>query len=123
MAPGAVVSARELTKFYGRTRGVVELTFDVEAGEVFGFLGPNGAGKTTTIRTMLDFISPTRGRIARCAPLIKEGRELLGKTQVSKADQDKAKALLDEAQKNLDAGDHANGVKNASAALDILKKN
>ena len=63
MAPGAVVSARELTKFYGRTRGVVELTFDVEAGEVFGFLGPNGAGKTTTIRTMLDFISPTRGRI------------------------------------------------------------
>lgn len=60
---------------------------------------------------------------ARCAPLIKEGRELLGKTQVSKADQDKAKALLDEAQKNLDAGDHTNGVKNASAALDILKKN
>jgi ABC-2 type transport system ATP-binding protein len=63
MAPGSVVSARELTKTYGRTRGVVELTFDVEAGEVFGYLGPNGAGKTTTIRTMLDFISPTSGRI------------------------------------------------------------
>jgi len=59
---------------------------------------------------------------ARCAPLIKEGRELLGKTQVSKADQDKARGLLDEAQKNLDAGDHTNGVKNANAALDILKK-
>jgi ABC-2 type transport system ATP-binding protein len=63
MAPGAVVSSRELTKSYGRTRGVIELTFDVEAGEVFGFLGPNGAGKTTTIRTMLDFIAPTSGRI------------------------------------------------------------
>jgi ABC-2 type transport system ATP-binding protein len=63
MAPGVVVSANELTKSYGRTRGVIELTFDVEAGEVFGFLGPNGAGKTTTIRTMLDFISPTSGRI------------------------------------------------------------
>jgi hypothetical protein len=59
---------------------------------------------------------------ARCAPLIKEGRELLGKTQVSKADQDKAKGLLDEAQKNLDAGDHGSGVKNANSALDILKK-
>ena len=58
----------------------------------------------------------------RCAPLIREGRELLGTSQVSKADQDKAKRLLDEAQKNLDAGDHANGVKNANAALDILKK-
>lgn len=59
---------------------------------------------------------------ARCAPLIREGRELLGKTQGSKADQDKAKGLLDEAQKNLDAGDHTSGVKNANAALDILKK-
>jgi hypothetical protein len=60
--------------------------------------------------------------LARCAPLIQEGRELLGKTQASKADQDKAKGLLDQAQKNLDAGDHTNGVKNANAALDILKK-
>jgi ABC-2 type transport system ATP-binding protein len=63
MAPGAVVSARSLTKRYGRRRGVVELTFEVEPGEVFGYLGPNGAGKTTTIRTMLDFISPTSGHI------------------------------------------------------------
>jgi hypothetical protein len=58
----------------------------------------------------------------RCGPLIKEGRELLGTTKVSKADQDNAKGLLDEAQKNLDAGDHTSGVKNANAALDILKK-
>jgi ABC-2 type transport system ATP-binding protein len=63
MAPGSIVAARELTKAYGSTRGVVELTFDVEPGEVFGYLGPNGAGKTTTIRTMLDLIAPTSGRI------------------------------------------------------------
>jgi ABC-2 type transport system ATP-binding protein len=63
MAPGPVVAARDLTKTYGRTRGVVELSFDVEPGEVFGYLGPNGAGKTTTIRTMLDFIAPSSGRI------------------------------------------------------------
>jgi ABC-2 type transport system ATP-binding protein len=63
MAPGSIVAARELTKAYGSTRGVVELTFDVEPGEVFGYLGPNGAGKTTTIRTMLDLIAPTSGGI------------------------------------------------------------
>ena len=60
--------------------------------------------------------------LARCGPLIREGRELLGTTKVAKADQDNAKGLLDEAQKNLDGGDHTNGVKNATAALDILKK-
>jgi ABC-2 type transport system ATP-binding protein len=58
-----VVRARNLTKFYGRERGVVDLSFEIERGEVFGFLGPNGAGKTTTIRLMLDLIRPTRGQI------------------------------------------------------------
>ena len=61
-APAPAVSVRGLTKSYGRVRGVVDLTFSVERGEVFGYLGPNGAGKTTTIRTLLDFIRPTDGR-------------------------------------------------------------
>ena len=56
-----VIELDHLTKSYGERRGVVELTFSVEAGEVFGFLGPNGAGKTTTIRTLLDHIRPTSG--------------------------------------------------------------
>jgi ABC-2 type transport system ATP-binding protein len=60
---GQVVRAERLTKLYGRERGVTDLDFAVEAGEVFGFLGPNGAGTTTTIRLMLDLIRPTRGRI------------------------------------------------------------
>lgn len=59
---------------------------------------------------------------ARCAPLIKEGRETLAKTKLAKADEDKVKGLLDEAQKSLDAGDHNNGVQKANAALDLLKK-
>jgi ABC-2 type transport system ATP-binding protein len=50
-----------LTKFYGRHRGIEELTMTVEQGEVFGFLGPNGAGKTTTIRTLLDLLHPSGG--------------------------------------------------------------
>jgi ABC-2 type transport system ATP-binding protein len=59
----AVVRAHALTKRYGRERGVTELDFEVEPGEVFGFLGPNGAGKTTTIRLLLDLIRPTSGRL------------------------------------------------------------
>ncbi|HWP64105.1 MAG TPA: ABC transporter ATP-binding protein [Candidatus Binatia bacterium] len=58
----AVIEAHRLTKYYGRRRGVVELDFAVEAGEVFGFLGPNGAGKTTTIRLLLGLLRPTAGR-------------------------------------------------------------
>ena len=58
-----VIVAERLTKSYGSSRGIVELSFSVRAGEVFGFLGPNGAGKSTTIRTMLDFIRPTDGRV------------------------------------------------------------
>jgi ABC-2 type transport system ATP-binding protein len=61
-ATAPAVSVELLTKSYGRSRGVVDLTFSVERGEVFGYLGPNGAGKTTTIRTLLDFIRPTGGR-------------------------------------------------------------
>ena len=52
-----------LTKRYGERRGVVDLTFAVRAGEVFGYLGPNAAGKTTTIRTLLDLIRPTSGTV------------------------------------------------------------
>jgi ABC-2 type transport system ATP-binding protein len=58
-----VIEAIELTKRYGSSRGVDELTFEVAKGEVFGYLGPNGAGKTTTIRTFLDFIRPTSGTV------------------------------------------------------------
>jgi ABC-2 type transport system ATP-binding protein len=60
-ASAPAVSVEGLTKSYGRARGVIDLTFSVERGEVFGYLGPNGAGKTTTIRTLLDFIRPTVG--------------------------------------------------------------
>jgi ABC-2 type transport system ATP-binding protein len=59
-----VVVAERLTKSYGEQRGVLDLSFSVRAGEVFGYLGPNGAGKTTTIRTMLDLIRPTSGSVS-----------------------------------------------------------
>jgi ABC-2 type transport system ATP-binding protein len=56
-----VVETEQLTKRYGKARGIEDVTIAVEAGEVFGFLGPNGAGKTTTIRTLLDLLHPTSG--------------------------------------------------------------
>ena len=50
-----------LTKYYGKSRGIVNLNLSVKKGECFGFIGPNGAGKSTTIRTLLGLISPTSG--------------------------------------------------------------
>ena len=57
----AVIETQSLSKRYGSSRGIDDLSLRVEAGEVFGFLGPNGAGKTTTIRTLLDLLHPTSG--------------------------------------------------------------
>lgn len=57
-----ILELRELTKEYGRFRGIKSVSFNVLAGEVFGFLGPNGAGKSTTIRTLMNFQRPTSGQ-------------------------------------------------------------
>lgn len=59
--PEPALEARSLTRFYGKTRGVENLSFVVNEGEIFGYLGPNGAGKTTTIRLFLNLIFPTSG--------------------------------------------------------------
>ena len=55
------IEINQLTKFYGKARGIENVTFNVEEGEIFGFIGPNGAGKSTTIRTILALIYPTSG--------------------------------------------------------------
>ncbi|WEL18635.1 ABC-type multidrug transport system, ATPase component [Halorhabdus sp. SVX81] len=65
-----------LTKYYGDVRGVEDLSFAVEEGEVFGFLGPNGAGKTTTIRTLMGFQSPTEGTATVLGADIRDGAAL-----------------------------------------------
>ena len=58
---GAIIAVNDLTKSYGRSRGVTKVTFTVDEGEIFGFLGPNGAGKTTTIRVLMGLLHPTSG--------------------------------------------------------------
>lgn len=56
-----VIEINHLTKTYGKARGITDISFTVEQGEIFGFIGPNGAGKSTTIRTLLSLIYPTSG--------------------------------------------------------------
>lgn len=59
----SVISLKNLTKTYGKSRGVTGINLEVPRGTVFGFLGPNGAGKSTTINMLLNFIKPTSGKI------------------------------------------------------------
>ncbi|MFV0343617.1 MAG: ABC transporter ATP-binding protein [Anaerocolumna sp.] len=55
------IEINNLTKSYGKSRGVTDVNLTVMEGEIFGFIGPNGAGKSTTIRTLLGLIHPTIG--------------------------------------------------------------
>ncbi|HEY9063285.1 MAG TPA: ABC transporter ATP-binding protein [Pseudobacteroides sp.] len=55
------IEINNLTKYYGRSRGIIDVNLEVKEGEIFGFIGPNGAGKSTTIRTLLAFIFPDSG--------------------------------------------------------------
>lgn len=57
-----VIETKDLSVYYGRHRGIVDVNLQVERGEIFGFLGPNGAGKTTTERVLMGVIHPTAGK-------------------------------------------------------------
>ena len=61
-----MIEITDLTKTYGKHRGVKNVSFSVKKGEIFGFLGPNGAGKSTTIRSMLGLIRYDKGQIHIC---------------------------------------------------------
>ena len=58
----SVIKIANLTRDYGHGKGIFQVSFRVEEGEVFGFLGPNGAGKTTTIRHLMGFLRPQSGK-------------------------------------------------------------
>jgi ABC-2 type transport system ATP-binding protein len=64
MSDRQIIRTEHLTKLYGGTVGIQDLSLSVARGETFGFLGPNGAGKTTTIRLVLDLLKPTSGSVA-----------------------------------------------------------
>lgn len=71
------IETDKLTKYYGKSRGIVEVDMKVKEGEVFAFIGPNGAGKSTFIRTILNLIHPTSGKaIVLGKDITKDGKEI-----------------------------------------------
>ena len=72
-----IIEVDQLTKYYGKSRGIKELSFSVEEGELFGFIGPNGAGKSTTIRLLLSLIHPNSGKASMFGrDVTKEGPDI-----------------------------------------------
>lgn len=59
----AVLKVEHLTKDFGHGRGIFDVNFEINKGEVLGFLGPNGAGKSTTIRHLMGFTKPGQGKV------------------------------------------------------------
>lgn len=58
-----ILEIQNLTKYYGKIKGVEDLSLELEEGEIFGFIGPNGAGKSTTIRLIMNLINKTSGKV------------------------------------------------------------
>lgn len=72
-----VIEIEQLTKNYGKHRGVQDVSFTVEQGDIFGFLGPNGAGKSTTIRSMLGLIQYESGTVRILGKDLKQEKEVI----------------------------------------------
>lgn len=73
------IEVSQIAKSFGDTQAVVDVSFDVERGEIFGLLGPNGAGKTTAIRIMLDIFKPDRGTVSILGgPMTDEKKSRIG---------------------------------------------
>jgi ABC-2 type transport system ATP-binding protein len=68
------LEVKTLTKRYGSARGVEDLSFGIEQGEIFGYLGPNGSGKTTTIRCIMGLLRPTSGQCRLLGEQVMPGR-------------------------------------------------
>jgi ABC-2 type transport system ATP-binding protein len=68
------IEVKELTKWYGSSIGVEDLSFGIEKGEIFGYLGPNGSGKTTTIRCLMGLLRPTGGQCRVLGEQVMPGR-------------------------------------------------
>lgn len=76
-----VISTKGLTKYYGKSRGIIGLDLEVDEGAFFGFIGPNGAGKSTTIRTLLGLIKPSGGSAKIFGmDIVKDKKRILEKT-------------------------------------------
>ena len=73
----SVIKVQNISKHFGSLKAVDDLSFEVQAGQVFGFLGQNGSGKSTTIRMLLSLIHPTSGQIEIFGKRIEKNREAI----------------------------------------------
>ncbi len=73
----SVIKVQNISKHFGSLKAVDDLSFEVQAGQVFGFLGQNGSGKSTTIRMLLSLIHPTSGQIEIFGKRIEKDREAI----------------------------------------------
>lgn len=80
----SIIKTEALTKYYGKSRGIDNVSLNINKGEIFGFIGPNGAGKSTTIKILLSLIYPTSGTAfidgLNCIKDSKEIKQMLGYT-------------------------------------------
>jgi len=75
----SIIQVTNISKRFGETQAVDDLSFEIQPGEIFGLLGPNGAGKTTTIRMILDIFRPDSGEISIFGgPMEEEKKNLIG---------------------------------------------
>ncbi|MGB2956634.1 MAG: ATP-binding cassette domain-containing protein [Anaerolineales bacterium] len=73
------IEVSQIAKSFGDTHAVVDVSFDVDRGEIFGLLGPNGAGKTTAIRILLDIFQPDRGKVSILGgPMSEDKKDRIG---------------------------------------------
>ena len=72
---GALLEVSQLTKCYKNGRGIRELSFALQKGDIFGLLGPNGSGKTTTMKLLLGLLSPEEGQVKLGEDTLEENRE------------------------------------------------
>ncbi|MCR5624495.1 MAG: ABC transporter ATP-binding protein [Lachnospiraceae bacterium] len=76
-----IIEVQNLTKNYGKSRGINNLNLQIAEGDFFGFIGPNGAGKSTTIRTLLGLVAPSGGQAKIMGyDIVRENRKILEQT-------------------------------------------
>jgi len=119
-----VIEIKNLTKFYGKNRGIEDVSLSVREGEIFGFIGPNGAGKSTTIRLLLSLIYPTSGSAEIFGrDCIKYGHEIRNDigylpSEVFYYDKMKVKDLL-RYSASFYKGDHNDRIKHLSEIMEL----
>lgn len=119
-----IIEIANLTKFYGKNRGIEDVSLTVEEGEIFGFIGPNGAGKSTTIRLMLSLIYPSSGSaVIFGKDCIKYGHEIRNDigylpSEVFYYDKMKVKDLL-KYSASFYKGDHTKRIKELADIMEL----